>query len=519
MAGAILATTLIVYAPALRAGFIFDDDAFLTENRLIHAEDGLARFWTTADSADYFPLTLSMLWFEWRIWGTNPAGYHLINVLLHAASSILLWRVLAALKIQGAWLAGLIFAVHPVNVESVAWITQRKNALSMVFYLLTFLFYIRFERTRSPRWYCAALGTFLLGLLSKTSIVMLPLVLLALAWWRFGRISRRDVSRIAPFLMLSLVLGLVTLWYQTLRPAVATETVRTDDFLTRLAAAGWAIWFYLSKAILPIGLAFIYPRWEVSSAEPLHWLPLAALLVVIALLVAQRHRPVERALLVCLTCYIAMLLPILGFVNIFYMLFSLVADHWQYFALPAVVALLGAALLQLRQRAPAHLIHGTGALLVVVLCFLSFNQARIYESNETLFMDTVAKNPACWVAHDGLGNAAVGKGQFNEALGHYEEALRLKPDFVKAHSNIAIALGGLGRFEESASHSREALRLEPSFAEAHNNLGNALAAQGRFAEAIPHYQEAVRLDPEYRTAHQNLSRAMEDLKRQQSGAP
>ena len=283
-AALIVGAALLAYWPVFRAGFVWDDDKFLTENPLIRASDGLRRFWFTAEPPDYFPLTSSMLWFEWRLWGPHAFGYHVVNVLLHAASAVLLWRALLRLKVPGAWLAGLLFAVHPVAVESVAWITERKNTLPMVFYLASILAFLRFEdgcshhddsfhhddttsTTHGTPLYLLSLVLFLLALLAKTSVVMLPAVLLLCAWWRRGKVAARDLLRTVPFFALALALGLVTVWFQY-HSDIAGEVVRTDSLAARAAGAGWAIWFYLYKALLPVNLCFCYPRWTTSASLP-----------------------------------------------------------------------------------------------------------------------------------------------------------------------------------------------------------------------------------------------------------
>ncbi len=313
LAVALVALTLLAYLPAMRGGFIWNDDTFLTGNPLIKSWDGLRRFWFTADPPDYFPLTSTSLWLEWRLWGMNPAGYHVVNVLLHALSAMLLWRVLKRLKAPGAWLAGLIFAVHPVNVESVAWITERKNTLAMALFMASLLAYLKFDEDDAPRAYALALGLFLLALLAKTSVIMLPAVLLLCAWWRRGRIRRRDILRAIPFAALSGALALVTAWYQYHR-AIAAEVVRTDGFLARTAGAGWAAWFYLYKALLPAKLCFVYPRWALAVSF-LSFLPDLLLLALLVLLWRNR-RGWGRPLLFGLGYFLVSLAPVAGFLNI-----------------------------------------------------------------------------------------------------------------------------------------------------------------------------------------------------------
>ena len=503
-AGIIVLVTVVVYIPALRAGFVWDDDLFLTNNPLIKANDGLYRFWFTREPPDYFPLVSTSLWLEWRLWGMNATGYHAVNILLHAISSVLTWLVLRRLNIPGAWLAALIFAVHPVNVESVAWITERKNTQPMVFYLLTILLYLRFESDRSKRWYVFALCAFLLALLSKTSVVMLPFVLLGCAWWQRGRIAQKDLVRSIPFFVLSCVLGMVTILYQS--NAIGGDIVRSGGFLSRLAGAGWAVWFYIYKAVIPHKLSFVYPRWNIDVSSISSYLPGLILVACFAVFYWYRNRW-GRAPLFALGYFVVTLFPVLGFFDINFMRYSLVTDHWQYTSIIGIIALVvGTGLLisggwpgQLRKLAA-----GASATLVGLLCVLSWGQSSIYKDVEALWRDTVSKNPEAWLAHNNLGTALLDQGRFDEAVVHCSEALRINPTHTKIRCALGTALVGQGRFKEAVDHFSEALRIEPNFAEAHNDLGRALNEVGRFDEAIRHFSEAVRIKPEFAEAHSNL---------------
>jgi tetratricopeptide (TPR) repeat protein len=497
----IVLLTLLVYLPALRGDFTWNDDTFLYDNPLIRADDGLYRFWCTTQAPDYFPLVSTTLWLEWRLWGLwgwsmNAHGYHAVNVLLHALAAVLLWRVLQRLAIPGAWLAALIFAVHPVNVESAAWITERKNTLPLVFYALTLLGYLRFEQTGRRRWYGLALLAFLLALLGKTSVVMLPLVLLGCAWGQRGRVTRVDLWRSVPFFVLAVGLGLVTVWFQHYR-AIGDDVVRTDGWGSRWAIAGWAVWFYLSKALLPIRLCFVYPRWTVDAAAWWPFWPAAALVAGFAVLAAYR-RTWGRPFLLGLGYYVLTLLPVLGFVNIYFMRYSLVADHWQYPGLIGVIALVvGWACRWVERREPAvrRAAVGGAAVLVGVLSVLSWRQARLYETEEALYQDTLAKNPSAWLAHTNLGKVYHEQGKNREALHHLHRALELYPDYALAHFNLGNVLMATGNSNEALRHYEESVRLDPRAPNTHLNLGVLLAQQGRIEEAYRHFDTAVRLAP------------------------
>ena len=278
LAAVIVCAALVVYIPTMQGGFFWDDHSYLVRSQLIHAPDGLRRFWLTREAQDYFPLTSTLLWVEWRLWGMTAAGYHVVNVLLHAAAAVLVWRVLQRLHIAGAWLAGLLFAVHPVAASSAAWITEGKNTLSLTLGLLSITAYLTYEDRaerppgpagRAAGWYALAVLLFLFALLAKTSVAMLPAVLLLCAWWRRGRSCRKDLLRSLPFFALSLALGLVTVWFQK-HNVIGAMVVRPEGIGSRVAAAGWMVWFYLFKLLLPAGLCVIYPRWDVDGTSSSH---------------------------------------------------------------------------------------------------------------------------------------------------------------------------------------------------------------------------------------------------------
>lgn len=271
----IIAVTFVAYSPAITAKYIWDDGTLLYENPLVKARDGLYRFWLTTEAADYWPLWYTTFWLEWRIWGDDPLPYHVMNILLHAMAAVLLWRVLRRLQIGdlGAYLAGMIFAIHPVTVESVAWISERKTVLSMVLYLLSLLTYMRFEERLRSRWYVLSLVAAAAGLLAKTSVVMLPFVLLLLTWYKRGKLTRQAFLWSVPFFLLSLVFGLLTIWFQY-HKTISDVIVRPEGLASRIAATGWCVWFYLYKTLLPINLTMIYPRWDVDGQRVLSYVPL-----------------------------------------------------------------------------------------------------------------------------------------------------------------------------------------------------------------------------------------------------
>jgi len=517
----LMAVTFLAYLPVWRAGFIWDDDTLLLRNSGIQTPGALAELWKRD-----FPLATTTLWLEWRLCGLNPLGYHLVNVLLHALSAVALWRVLTRLRIPGAVIAAAIFAVHPVNVESVAWISERKNTLCMFFFLTSLLLYLRSDAPQegssrsalgpphpvpSPLFYWLSVAAFALALLSKTAAAPLPLVSLGLAWWQRGRLAPRDVWRTASFFALAAPASLTSLWFQSHQAIGASLLdVRNDSFWSRLAGAGWAVWFYLYKAVLPLNLSFIYPRWRIEASQPLSYVP--GLLLVAAFLVCWRYRRGwGKALLLGLGYFVLMLVPVLGFANIYFMRYSLVADHWQYFAIigPIALAAAGVTLMcGLAGRGRSWLYPALGGALVLALGVLTWREALTYTNLKTLWTETVARNPGAGIAHNNLGTILLAEGNVTEAMAHFEKAAAIEPNAADVHSNLGSALLQQGLLEAAIRQFRQAISIQPDSALAHNNLGNVLSRQGRLDEAIIQLQKAVEFQPALVSARCNLATAL-----------
>jgi len=519
--------TFAVYWPALHGDYLWDDGVMLTENRLVQKSDGLKDIWFSTKPHDYLPITLTSFWLEWRLWKLNSTGYHATNVALHALGAILLWRVLRRLKIPGAWLAAAVFAVHPVCVPSVAWIAERKNVLSLVFYLLSILCYLRDDeqcqvsgvrcQEKESRftfhvscWYFLSLLAFLLALLSKASVVMLPFVFLGLAAWRLGKIIKRDLIRTIPFFAFSFILGLVTIWFQKHR-AIAGGS--TDDFLTRIVGGGWSVWFYLWKALAPINLTMIYPRWEISPASPLPYLPWLLWLALFFALWRFR-RTWARPILFGLGYFFITLAPVLGVFNMSFFMHARVADHLQYLALIGIVVLVvSGGTWAAQQKFTSHFSKvefraGAAALFILPFCFLTWQRAHAFANSENLWRDNVQKNPKAWGAHNNLGLAVAAQGNTEEAMQHYRASIRAKPDYANAHNNLGLALHSQKKFTEALEHYAAALQSEPKFADVHNNLGNVLMEQGKLDEAVASYHTALKYKPAFVFTHNNLGYAL-----------
>jgi tetratricopeptide (TPR) repeat protein len=515
----VLVTCVIAaFWPMLHAGFIWDDDSYVTNNLTLRSLDGLRRIWLQRGAVpQYYPLVHSSFWLEYHVWGLNPLGYHLVNVLLHSVNALLVWRLLDRLGVPGAYLAALIFAVHPMQVESVAWVTERKNVLSGFFYLLALGAYLRAMRlddtdsTHRPGLHIEiiALILFACALLSKTVTVTLPCVIVLLIMWKRGRVERHELVGLAGALAFGLILSLQTAITEKVDLGAAGKEWDLS-FAEHLLVAGRALWFYLSKLVWPRDVLFIYPRWTPDPSQWWQWcFPVAAVLVGV-LLFAWR-RSIGSGPFVAALYYAGTLVPALGFFSVYPMRYSFVANHFAYLATIGPIALAASAGVWFAARSPGAVRESlrVGAVaLILMLVFLSNSEARNYRDLKTLWVSTIARNPDCAMCHNNLGIILASAGRTSEANVQYEEALHLKPDFPEAHLNLGNALANAGHTSEAIAHYEEALRLKPDYTEAHNNLGFALASAGRTTEAITQLEEALRLNPDSAEIHVNLGIAL-----------
>ncbi|HUI05581.1 MAG TPA: tetratricopeptide repeat protein [Verrucomicrobiae bacterium] len=517
-AAVIVLLTVAAYFPVFRAGFIWDDDAHVINNQTLRSLDGLEKIWIRPGATQqYYPLVYTSFWLEYHLWKLHPVGYHLVNVLLHAANAVLLWRLLRRLEIPGAWWTAALFALHPVQVESVAWITERKNVLSGLFYLLATLAYLRCRPltkavvtpTRPGRYYWLALVLFACALLSKTVTCSLPAMLLLLTWWKAGRVEKPDAWALAPLFVLGAGMGLFTAWIERYRLG-ASGPEWALSFGQRCLIAGRVPWFYAGKLFWPHDLTFIYPRWDVSTGAAWQYLfPLATVVVLAALWLARQS--IGRGPLVGVLFFLGTLAPALGFLNVYPFRYSFVADHFQYVASIGLMAVAAGAGATVAQRAgPVGVNVGalSAGVVLLALGMITWVQTHIYQDQETLWRDTLTKNPGCWLADNNLGLLLFDNGKIAEAIQHYEQAVQDEPDYVEAHNNLGVALGQVGKFNEAIACYERALRIKPDYADAHNNLGFALAQVGRVQEAIDHWQQALRFEPGFAQAHNNWGNAL-----------
>ncbi|MGD1031913.1 MAG: tetratricopeptide repeat protein [Opitutaceae bacterium] len=505
----LIGATLLAYWPAVNAGFVWNDKDYVTAPAL-RSLHGLWRIWFSLGSTEqYYPALHSAFWLEHLLWGDSATGYHLANILIHATSACILVLILRRLSVSGAWLAGLIFAVHPVCVESVAWISEQKNTLSTLFYLLSAFVYLRLDDEKAagdsegagrPGPYLLALGLFVAAILLKSMAGTLPAALLVVIWWKRGRLEwKRDARPLIPWFILGGGYGLFTGWVE--RVYIGAQG---SDFafspIERVLIAGRATAFYLGKLVWPTHLIFIYPRWQIDLRAWWQYLFPAGALGLTALLWSVRRR--WRGPLAAWLLFAGALFPVLGFVNVYAFIFSFVADHWQYLASLGVISAAAAAWGAWRKSAgwaaPAAAV---ACAVVMALGLLTRRECANYHDAETFYRTILSRNPACWMAHNNLGSVIQEQGRVAEALPHFREAIRLRPDYPEAQNNVGAALFKMGRPADAIPYYREALRLFGRYIDARCNLGIALAACGRFPEAIEEYAQVLRQNPDFPGAH------------------
>lgn len=526
---ALIVMTFVAYLPALHAGYIWDDDDYVINNTTLRDAHGLRRIWFEIGATpQYYPLVHTTFWAQYQLTGLQPAPYHFVNIALHAAAAVMFFRLLSALRIPGgdsaAWLAAAIFAVHPVHVESVAWVTERKNTLMIVFYLGSFLAYMRHraicedtdtmhdsapEKQNSTRhafcWLLASFLLFVCAMLSKTVAASLPVAILLAVWFRYGRLKRRDFFSLLPYFAVGVPLGLLTASVE--KSVVKAVGPEWDlSFLQRCLIAGRAIVFYAWKLIAPINLSFIYERWTIDAGAIWQYIfPLGVAVVVVGLWLKRREWGLGP--LFAVLFFIATLGPALGFFNIYPMRYSFVADHFQYHASLGLIALASSVAVTLVQRRGAVAFargRVVAVLILFVLTILTARQCFAYDNVETIWRDTIGKNRTAWIAFNNLGKELASQGKHNEAILNYREAVNLKPDHAGAWSNLAASLNATRDAAGAIESYRRALAIEPESAVILQNLGGLLGDHGKPDEAIKLLSKAAGIAPKEATIRFNL---------------
>jgi tetratricopeptide (TPR) repeat protein len=503
----LVALIVLVYLPVRHAGFIWDDDTHLTANPCIVGPLGFADIWTSP-AANYFPLVLTTFWLEHALWGFAALPYHLVNVAFHAATAVLLIDVLRRLRVRAPWWGAALWALHPMQVESVAWVSELTNMQSGFFFMLAVWLYVDRREVSARR--LAAVGLCALAaMLSKPSTVMLPVVLLLCDWWLADAWSWRGMARIAPLFLVSAAVSAWTVWEQKYH-SFAAGPEWSFDAVTRLAIAGRDVWFYLGKLIVPYPLAFVYPRWHVPQTLVGLW-PTILVIAAAFFLWTKRRSPLRPGLFAA-AYFLVLLFPVLGFFDVYYFRYSFVADHFQYLAaigpVAGIVALVSALAARFIPDVRTSVIQFCALPILLILAGLSFARASVFRNSSTLWHATLAANPDCWIGETIIGNMDARAGRFDDAARRHRHAIDLDRFASEPHYNLGIALAGLGRYGEAITEYERALELKPHNPDVEHNLGVALGAMNRTAEAIEHYQRALAVRADFAPTEVQLALAL-----------
>ena len=533
------------YFPVTSAGFVWDDVAF-TKAEPVQSLSGIWQIWFEPSSLEkreghYWPVLYTTFWLEHKLWGFAPLGYHLVNLLLHAAVTLLLWRVLRRMAVPGAWVAAMIFAVHPLHVESVAWVIGRKDLLAALFYLGAALAYMRFVEDRRWQRYAIALALFTAGLLCKSMLVTLPATLLIWHWWKHGRVTANDVARVLPLLLVGLFVTVIDWSFYKNREVISFDY----SLIERALIAARALAFYVGKLAWPAELMVIYPHWEVGVGDWFAWGCVLTAMVVAGLL-WRYQRQIGRGPLAGLLFFAVTLSPTLGFVDYGFMQFSFVADRYQYLAGIGVIAVVvgavahglnrlagasvtsaasGAAVGMAEGAAPSNQLAGARRVGIQVMASVmlaasltalgmtTWRQASLYHDSGTLFTHIIAHNPEARTAHHNLGDWLLKQKQFKEAIVAYRIAVAQRPDFAPIRHQMGRAFDKLQQYEKAGEQYRISVEINPRFVHGMHSLGAVLARQQRYQESLEHFRNALATDPNYRDSHIGMGAALAKLNR------
>ena len=498
----LLGAVLVVYLPALRGGFIWDDAILLTDNEMVKSAGGLWDIWFCPPTGEgYFPLTWSAFWVQWRLWGTHPEGYRLVNLLLHAASALLLWRLLNRLKVPGGWLAGMLFALHPVCVMSVAWVSELKNTLALFLALLCLLPFATCLETgrklcfRAPMALCSLL--FLLSLLAKPLAIGLPVLLLFVVWRQDGRATIANSLPLAPLFAAALAIGMVTPYFQ--HGGSANITWFEPAWLERILLAAKAYWFYWGQTLYPAHLTLCYAPWRLPPGELLSWLPLTALLLLVSAAWLLRRRLGTLPLLF-LAAHGLLLAPTLGLLSMTWHRYAWVSDHFNYGGV-AVVAVAGGMLAaRVRDRCQHAtrlrlVVPAVGGGLLLLLAFTTALRADLFADPIVLWRQNTVACPESWGGWEHLSCALLDARRPQEAEVAARASLQLLAENPAAQYELAYALHLQGRLAEAIAEYRKTLRLQPNAAKPYWNFGLALNLVGKPEEALGMLRRSLELTP------------------------
>src|SRR3989339_66541 len=509
--------TLFSYAPAIRNGYIWDDDDYVLNNLLIRSPNGLKNIWFDFSAAkifthQYYPMVFTSFWIDYQLWRLNPFYYHLVNIILHSFNAIIIFLILYKLKVHGAWFAAFIFALHPVHVESVAWISERKNVLSTFFYLLAVLSYIKYLKLgeslskdtglkpfdKYQTFYFISLFLYICALLTKTVTCSMPVAILLLLWWKQKKIFFKNLLPLIPFFIIGFIMGILTIWVE--KNFVGARGIVWDfSIIDRFLIAGRAIWFYVSSLLWPNNLIFIYPKWQIDSGIWWQYLyPASVIAILIISVFLQKF--ISNALLIALLFFIITLSPALGFIDIYPMKFSFVADHFQYLASIGLITIWVAGIAILFKKFGKNLNWVKYIIFLTILTLFSrkvWLQSHIYKDQMTLWQDTIIKNPAATLAHNNLSILYYNQGE-------YEKSIKSNPIFFNAYNNLAFLYSKNNENDKAVQIYEIFLQKNPYETTAYNNVGVIYAKQKKYKEAFISFQKAVKIDSDNILAHKNL---------------
>lgn len=498
--------TAIFYIPAIRGGFVWDDERAILNNKLLRTTEGLKNIWfhpsVSKEEYHYWPMVYTFFWIEYHLWDGSLLGYHIVNVLFHILNTFLLWLILRRLRVQGALLAAALFGIHPIHVESVAWMVELKDILSGTFYLLALLVYLSFWENKKWYLYIFSLLFFVCALLSKSMAITFPAAILLLLWWKQNKLYKRDIFSLMPFFGVSLLYAIGDFLFTRYQEPLTFHFTIMEKFLI----IGRSLWFYIGKIFFPYPIMAVYHRWQIDAQAIWQYLyPISAIAAFLLLWFQQKQW--GRGVFVAVSFFAVTLSPVLGFINFGYMDYAFVADRFQYIASTGIIVLFSAIVTAYAQKLttiPQSIKYAIVILVCLCLGIITWQQGNKYKTKEILFRHNVALNPNSPTVNFNLAETLHEQDKIDEAIPYFQKALELKPDYSFAYNNLGNILVKKEKLDEAIINYQKAIFINPKYAYAYNNLGFALVQKGRFEEALPNYLQAIKLNPDYEVAHVNV---------------
>jgi Tfp pilus assembly protein PilF len=502
---ALAAIAVAIYWPALQGEFLWDDTDWIVNNEALRSWSGLWRIWFEPGAViQYYPLCYTSWWLDYQFWGLSPTALHLENVLLHAGNALLFGSLLRRLGLPGASLAALVFVVHPVHVESVAWIVERKNTLSTAFFLGTAHAWLSYLDDRQGRRLWVAMALFTGALLAKTATLMLPIALFAIAIWRAH--AWRGIARsLAPFAILSLLAATITVVMEHSEGASGHDWALTAG--ERLALFGQNVGFYAGKLLLPVQQSFVYAKWDIDASSMVAWLPTVALGIALLWSLRARHSATTAASL-ALWLFVTNLLPVSGLVDFYYLRYAFAADHFLYLPSLAPIALVCCGGAWLLRQKPRGIGVAVAASLTITLGTASWQRAHLFTDMATLWHATIEVEPDAWLAHTNLGNLLALRGNPDDGIEHHRRAVAIYPDAFESNNALGNYLTRHGDYRGARQHFEHAQSARPDHPLTCNNLGVMAASQGKEREARDWFRKGHEKDPDNRDLLRNYSQLL-----------